>query len=66
VTSPNKKSLDFQAFSYSLSLGVLRLLASMQRFESARRLQIMIDLLGINTGLALADTFIVKQNRFFC
>src|SRR4030095_15297215 len=33
------KSLNFQAFSYSVSLGVFSLFASMQRFESARRLQ---------------------------
>jgi hypothetical protein len=39
---------------------------SMQRFESARRLHILIDLIGINTRLALLDTLIVNQLRFFC
>jgi hypothetical protein len=37
------KSLEIQAFYYSLSPGAFRLLASMQRFESARRLQILLD-----------------------
>ncbi len=39
---------------------------SMQRFESARRLQTLIDLIGIHTRLALVDTLIVNQLRFFC
>jgi hypothetical protein len=39
---------------------------SMQRFESARRLQTLTDLIGINTRLALVDTLIVNQLRFFC
>ena len=43
LTTPFQKWLDFLGFCYSLSLGVFRLLASMQRFESARRLHFLLD-----------------------
>ena len=39
---------------------------SMQRFESARRLQILSDLIGIATRLAFVDALIVNQLRLFC
>ncbi len=39
---------------------------SMQRFESARRLQILLDFSGIDIRLALIETLIVNQLRFFC
>jgi hypothetical protein len=39
---------------------------SMQRFESARRLQILSDLIGIDTRLAFVDALIVNQLRLFC
>ena len=42
VTMPIQKVLDFAGFCLSLSLGVFALLASMQRFESARRLHLLL------------------------
>jgi hypothetical protein len=47
VTCSNKKSPVSQAFYHFLSLGVFRLYASMQRFESARRLQFLLNLITI-------------------
>jgi hypothetical protein len=40
VTSPKRKSPEIQAFSHSVSVLDFSLLASMQPFESARRLQL--------------------------
>src|SRR5215471_2745637 len=49
LTTPFQKLVDFLGFCHSVSLGVFRSFASMQRFESARRLH----LLRIHAGFLL-------------